>query len=93
VFSLIRIKLLWALNELGEDGATARQLSGGLNIPDGSLYPNLNALSEMGYIKCLMVEYEGDTIKSYIITDDGLLEWKKMKRWLIKITKERHQDG
>ncbi len=50
---------MWALSELGEDGATARQIKNGLNIGnDGSTYSNLNALVEMGYLRMEKVTFE-----------------------------------
>ena len=43
IISRVRLEILWALSELGEDGATARQLKAGLNLGDGVLYANLIA--------------------------------------------------
>ena len=84
LFSLNRMKILWALSELGEDGATARQIKNGLNIGnDGSTYSNLNALVEMGYLRMEKVSFETkDNLELYVITPAGLEEWDKIKTWL-----------
>lgn len=83
LFSLSRIKILWALSELGEDGATARQIKNGLNIGnDGSTYSNLNALVEMGYLRMEKVTFESkENLELYVITPAGLEEWNKIKNW------------
>lgn len=84
LFSLVRIKILWALSELGEDGATARQIKNGLKIGnDGSTYSNLNMLVEMGYLRMREVPFEGkENLELYSITSAGLEEWNKIKNWL-----------
>ena len=84
LFSISRIKILWALSELGEDGATARQIKNGLNIgSDGSTYSNLNALVEMGYLRMEKVRFESkENLELYVITPAGLEEWNKIKNWL-----------
>lgn len=83
LFSLSRIKILWALSELGEDGATARQIKNGLNIgSDGSTYSNLNALVEMGYLRMEKVRFESkENLELYVLTPAGLEEWNKIKNW------------
>jgi DNA-binding PadR family transcriptional regulator len=83
VFSLVRLKILWSLSELGIDGATARQIRTGLNIGnEGTTYANLNALTEMGYLKKEIVSFEKKEIELYSITQEGLEEWEKIKKWL-----------
>ncbi|MEA2035392.1 MAG: transcriptional regulator [Euryarchaeota archaeon] len=84
LFSLSRIKILWALSQLGEDGATARQIKNGLNIGnDGSTYSNLNALVDMGYLRMEHVTFESkDNLELYSITPAGLEEWNRIKKWL-----------
>jgi DNA-binding MarR family transcriptional regulator len=83
LFSLSRIKIMWALSELGEDGATARQIKNGLNIgSDGSTYSNLNALVEMGYLRMEKVRFESkENLELYVLTPAGLEEWNKIKNW------------
>jgi DNA-binding PadR family transcriptional regulator len=82
-FSLTRIKILWALSELGEDGATARQIKNSLKIGnDGSTYSNVNALVEMGYLRMEKVTFESRTLELYAITPAGLEEWNRIKKWL-----------
>ena len=90
LFSLIRIKILWALSELGEDGATARQIKNGLNIGnDGSTYSNLNALTDMGYLRMQKVPFESkENLELYTITPSGLEEWNKIKKWLVMLIGE-----
>ena len=51
IISRVRLEILWALSELGEDGATARHLKAGLNLSDGVLYANLKKLVGMGYLR------------------------------------------
>lgn len=83
VFSLVRLKILWALSELGRDGATARQIRTGLKIGnEGTTYSNLNALAEMGYLKKEIVSFESKEMELYSITDEGLEEWEKIRNWL-----------
>ncbi|HWQ67303.1 MAG TPA: transcriptional regulator [Methanospirillum sp.] len=85
--SLIRIMILWALNDVSPDGVTARQLKGALQAHEGSLYSNLDALEEMGYIQSQMTRFESKEIKMYTITPAGLEEWKKLSGWLQMITR------
>ena len=51
VFSLPRMFILVALEDLGEDGSSYRELKAGLDLEDGVLFSNLNAIEEMGYLK------------------------------------------
>ena len=83
IFSLIRLEIMWALSELGEDGATARQIKSGLKIRnDGTTYSNLNALVDMEYLKKEFVTFESKELEVYSITLEGLEEWNKTKKWL-----------
>ncbi|QYZ80178.1 transcriptional regulator [Methanofollis formosanus] len=82
LFSLNRIKILWALSDLGDEGATARQIKNSLKIGnDGSTYSNLNALVDMGYLRMEKVTFESKNLELYSITPVGLEEWKKIKKW------------
>ena len=85
IISKVRLELLWALSELGPDGATARQLKGGLGLNDGVLYSNLKKLNKMGYLKCEKVTLEGKELELYSITPEGCEEWNKVKAWLCKL--------
>jgi len=85
IISRVRLEILWALSELGEDGATARQLKGGLNLSDGVLYANLKKLVEMGYLRSEKVTLEGKDLELYAITPEGLLEWRRVRGWLCKL--------
>jgi len=38
LISKVRLELLWSLSDLGDDGATARQLKSALNLNDGAIY-------------------------------------------------------
>jgi DNA-binding PadR family transcriptional regulator len=80
--SKVRLEILWALSELGVDGATARQLKAGLNLNDGVLYSNLKKLENLGYLRCQQTTIEGKELELYSITDEGLTEWKKVRGWL-----------
>lgn len=82
LISKVRLEILWALSELGEDGATARQLKAGLNLNDGVLYSNLKKMENLGYLRCQHTTIEGKDLELYSITDEGLTEWKKVRGWL-----------
>ena len=85
IISRVRLEILWALSELGEDGATARQLKAGLNLGDGVLYANLKKLVEMGYLRSEKVTLEGKELDLYAITPEGLAEWRRVRGWLCKL--------
>ena len=85
IISKVRLELLWSLSELGEDGATARQLRAALNLSDGVLYSNLKKLEDMGYLRSEKVSLEGKELELYAITSEGLNEWERVKNWLCKI--------
>lgn len=84
VFSLPRLLILASLEGLGADGATYRELKAGLELNDGVLYANLEALKGMGYLRCLTVSIENKQLESYAITKEGFEEWKRVKEWLCK---------
>lgn len=84
VFSLPRLQLLGSLAELGPDGATFRELKAALELNDGVLYANLEALKEMGYLKAATVKVENKELESYAITRTGLEAWTQAKAWLCK---------
>ena len=85
LISRVRLEILWALSDLGEDGATARQLKAGLNLSDGVLYANLKKLVGMGYLRSEKVALEGKELELYAITPEGLLEWQRVRGWLCKL--------
>lgn len=85
IISKVRLELLWSLSELGEDGATARQLRAALNLSDGVLYSNLKKLEDMEYLRSEKVSLEGRELELYAITSEGLNEWERVKSWLCKI--------
>ncbi len=85
LISRVRLEILWALSDLGEDGATARQLKAGLNLSDGVLYANLKKLVGMGYLRSEKVTLEGKELELYAITPEGLLEWRRVRGWLCKL--------
>ena len=82
IFSLTRIKILHSLYYLGPDGATFRELSAGLEIPDGLLYSNLKILEKMGLIASEKVILEGKELESYHFTEEGYVEWTRSLKWL-----------
>lgn len=82
IFTLTRIKIIHSLFYLGPDGATFRELSVGLDIPDGLLYSNLKTLERMGILGSEKVLLEGKELESYRITAEGADEWKKGMMWL-----------
>ena len=89
VFSLTRIQLLASLAVLPYEGATFRELKASLEMDDGVLYANLNALMEMRYLKSKKVKVEKKELESYIITNDGIEEWEGIKNWLRRFLEYR----
>ena len=84
VFSLIRLQLISNLAAFGDDGVTCRELKAALRVSDGSLFANLKALEDMGYIKKEPVKIEKKSLDSYVITEEGFQEWVRIKAWLKK---------
>lgn len=85
LISKIRLELLWSLADLGEDGATARQLKSALNLNDGAVYSNLKKLESQGYLKREDIMFEGKELELWSITLEGLKEWQKVKNWLCNL--------
>ncbi|VVC00432.1 Winged helix DNA-binding domain protein [uncultured archaeon] len=85
VFSLIRLQLLASIASVGQDGVMYRELKAALNVTDGALYTNLEALKENGYIKSNTIELEGKKLEAYQITYEGALAWGHTKNWLRKL--------
>ncbi len=84
IFSLPRLLILVSIENLGEDGATYRELKAGLGLDDGVLYSNLNALIEMGYVVERDVKLERRKMSSYSITGDGREALSAVRVWLRK---------
>ena len=84
LFSLIRLELLSSLAELGEDGATYRELKAALELSDGALYTNLNELTKMRYVKSEKVRMENKELECFKITREGFAEWNRVKDWLYR---------
>lgn len=85
LISKIRLELLWSLSDLGEDGATARQLKSALNLNDGAVYSNLKKLEYQGYLKRENIIFEGKELELWSMTSEGLKEWQKVKNWLCSL--------
>ena len=92
VFSLTRIQLLASLAVLPNDGATFRELKASLEMDDGVLYANLKALVAMGYLRSKKVKVERKELESFIITQEGLEEWGRVKDWLRRFLEYRGVD-
>ncbi|MFH1247000.1 MAG: transcriptional regulator [Candidatus Micrarchaeota archaeon] len=88
VFSLARLLLLDSLVAVELDGASFRELKAALDLTDGALYANLQALVKMGYLTEHVETYEGKEQALYKITNAGKEEWKKVKNWLFKLSSE-----
>lgn len=88
VFSLARLLLLDSLAEVELDGASFRELKAALDLTDGALYSNLQALVKMGYLTEETENYEGKEQALYKITQAGKEEWTKVKNWLLKLSLE-----
>lgn len=82
--SLPRILILLTLKDLQEDGATYRELKIGLEMADGILYSNLNALEEMGYLKSNDITLENKKMTSYSITQEGKEALNSLCSWFRK---------
>lgn len=85
VFSLPRILILTALEELGEDGSSYRELKAGLDLEDGMLFSNLNALEEMRYIKSKDETTERKKMTLYSITKEGKETLQALRLWFKKL--------
>lgn len=87
-FSLVRLELLSSLSSLAPEGATYREIKPILDVSDGLLFSNLNALIEMGYVKKQEVELEGRKLDVFKITGAGMEEWLRIRAWLKKFAGE-----
>jgi len=85
IISLPRILILSALEELGEDGSSYRELKAGLDLEDGILFSNLNALEEMRYIVTKDVTLEKKKMTSYSITAEGKEALQALCSWFKRI--------
>lgn len=85
LISRYRLELLWSLSELREDGATASQLKGALNMNDGALYSNLKKMGDMGVLKSEKAIVEGKELQLWSITPEGEIEWRKICKWLCRL--------
>ncbi len=85
VFSLPRILILVSLEDLGDDGSSYRELKAGLDLEDGILFSNLNALEEMGYIKGKDITVEKKKMTSYAITKEGKENLEALRSWFKKV--------
>ncbi|HIH22733.1 TPA: transcriptional regulator [Candidatus Micrarchaeota archaeon] len=85
IFSLPRILILVSLEDLNEDGSSYRELKAGLDLEDGILFSNLNALEEMGYIQSKDVTVEKKKMTSYAITKEGKETLQALRSWFRKI--------
>jgi len=84
VFSLIRLLLLSSIANVGKDGVTYRELKAALGVSDGALFTNLSFLEKTGYVTSKEITLEGKNLKSYQITQEGLLAWERISNWLKK---------
>ncbi|MDO8554678.1 MAG: transcriptional regulator [Candidatus Micrarchaeota archaeon] len=82
--SLPRILVLTALEDLGQDGSSYRELKAGLNLDDGVLFSNLKVLEEMRYIKSKDVTVENKKLTSYAITNEGKEALVLLRSWFKK---------
>jgi DNA-binding MarR family transcriptional regulator len=79
--SLPRILILAALKDLGEDGATYRELKATLDMNDGTLFSNLKALMKMGYVKMSKVRVEDKEMQCFSITNEGKAMFNAICSW------------
>ncbi len=91
LFSMIRMQLMSSLFELGDDGATIRELKAVLGLSDGALHSNLAALESMGYVVFGNVTVEDKNLKSCHITKDGEAAWTSVVEWLKRMLECRRE--
>ena len=82
LFSLPRVLIMSALEELRGESATFRELKIGLGLNDGVLYANLKVLGKMGYIEEKGVRLGNEEMTSYRITRHGLEDFAALRAWL-----------
>ncbi len=85
LISVPRLLILFSLEGLGRDGAAYRELKAGLEMDDGLLYSNVDALKEMGYVKEKDIRLENKEMTSYYITEEGKEALSSARAWLKKI--------
>ena len=81
VFNLTRFLIL-AVTSYIRDGIQYRELKTLLNISDGKLKANLDALQEMGYINKIKVQVDQKSMHIYKITEPGSHELQKIIEWI-----------
>lgn len=82
IVSIPRILLMASLYDLGNDGATYRELKATLPLSDGALYSNLKALEKMNLIILKKIKLENRELDSFCITAEGKVSWEQVKHWL-----------
>lgn len=93
-FSINRILILLALEELGLDGSSYRELRAGLELDDGVLYSSLNALEKVEYVKKNEKEERVDKEQtSYAITIEGKKALQQFREWFKKIIEKNNKGG
>ncbi|MFX0100911.1 MAG: transcriptional regulator [Candidatus Hodarchaeota archaeon] len=94
VFTLTRCALL-ALLSLFKGGLQYRELRAALDISDGKLISNLNALKEMGYVKKNEFPLDQKKVDIYEIEEKGKEELGKIISWvkMLEKLKEEKDDG
>jgi len=88
LFSLPRLQILSALYLLGGEYAFYRDLKAGLELNDGILFFNLQALERMSYIGKREEEFQGKKMDAYCITLEGIDAFKKTISWVKDFSKE-----
>lgn len=87
VFNLTRFLILSTTSYI-RDGIQYRELKTLLNISDGKLKANLDALQEMCYINKIKVQVDQKLMHIYRITESGNKELQKVIK-LIKLFNEK----
>jgi len=82
IISVPRLLILASLEPTGQDGAAYRELKAVLEMDDGLLYSNLDALKEMGYVKEKDIKLENREMTSYHITKEGKDALNDARAWL-----------
>ncbi|MEN6609700.1 MAG: transcriptional regulator [Methanoregulaceae archaeon] len=85
LISLVRLKLLAALADLGNCGASLRDLKNVLDVREDLLYMNLEKLRFQGYLS-LDPSGSGKRKTRFVtLTPKGLDEWNKIRPWLTRL--------
>ena len=88
LFSLPRLQLVSILAYYAPDGVEFRELKAALKMTDGKLLSNIYALEKMGYLKAAKVNVENKTLTAYRLTEEGKLEYARIRAWLREWLKE-----